>query len=103
VITSTANPTVKWIRRLQADRRAREEDRAYVVEGTRWLRELADRAVRPQLILVTQEWMDEPDHQALAQSLSAPTELAARKVMAAASDTETAPGGARGSGSRSDG
>ena len=42
MITSRSNAGVKYVRRLLAERRFRHEEGAFVVEGTRWLRELAN-------------------------------------------------------------
>ena len=41
MITSRSNAQVKYVRRLLAERRFRYEEEAFVVEGTRWMRELA--------------------------------------------------------------
>ncbi len=91
MITSRANPQVKYVRRLQADRRYRTLERAFVVEGTRWMRELAGGSVAPRLLYATPGWLESDDGRALAPALGAITAVS-DEVMAAMSDTETPPG-----------
>ena len=92
MITSTSNSKAKYVRRLQADRRFRERERAFVVEGTRWLSELLSLAYQPQLILYTNAWHDKPEHALILQQLDGPAQAVSQEVMAAMSDTETPPG-----------
>lgn len=92
MITSSQNPKIKRIRRLLADRRYRWRERAFVVEGTRWLAELVPPAPRPQLVLAAEHWLDHEDHRRLLATLDLPVTVAADSVMAAASATETASG-----------
>jgi RNA methyltransferase, TrmH family len=92
MITSTSNARIKEIRKLQADRRTREQEQLFVVEGDRWLQELVRTGTRPQLILTTPDWLKEPAHAALLAQLDAPHLLVNEAVMAAASDTQTPPG-----------
>jgi TrmH family RNA methyltransferase len=51
MITSTSNETVKRIRRLQAQRRAREAEERFVAEGLRLLESALDAGARPELVL----------------------------------------------------
>ena len=92
MITSTSNSKVKYVRRLQADRRFRERERAFVVEGTRWLSELIPLAYPPQLILYTNAWHDKREHASILQQLDGPAQAVSDEVMATMSDTETPPG-----------
>jgi len=99
MITSTSNSKVKYVRRLQADRRFREREQAYVVEGTRWLSELLPLAHPPQLILYTSAWHNKkPEHTSILQQLDGPAQAVvpaqavSEEVMASMSDTETPPG-----------
>ena len=92
MITSTSNARIKEIRKLQTDRRVREQERLFVAEGDRWLKELIGLGMRPQLILTTPAWLDNPAHTALLAQLDAPHLPVNEAVMASASDTQTAPG-----------
>ncbi len=92
MITSRANPQVKYVRRLQADRRFRAAERAFVVEGARWMRELAAAQIAPQALYVTPAWAESNAGRALLAALGATAIPVADEVMAAMSDTETAPG-----------
>lgn len=92
MITSTSNSKVKYVRRLQVDRRFREREQAFVVEGTRWLSELLPLAYPPQLILYTNAWCDKREHTSILQQLDGPAQPVSEEVMAGMSDTETPPG-----------
>jgi TrmH family RNA methyltransferase len=92
VITSRANPQVKYVRRLLADRRFRAAEGAFVVEGTRWMRELAAARIAPRAIYATTAWLESDEGRGLLSELSAAIVLVTDEVMAAMSDTETAPG-----------
>jgi TrmH family RNA methyltransferase len=92
MITSNQNPKIKRFRRLLADRRYRQREAAYVVEGTRWLRELVQAAPPPELVLVGASWQQEKTNAALLDELDAPIALASDDVLAATSATETPSG-----------
>ena len=92
MIRSLANTKVKQVRRLQSDRRFRAREKAFVVEGTRWLAELVQWAESPQIIFYTEDWLDTPAHGDILQQLDAPAQSVSAKVMAAMSATTTAPG-----------
>jgi TrmH family RNA methyltransferase len=93
MITSTSNPKVKWVRALQAKRKAREEERLFVVEGIRMAREAVAAGVPARLVMHS-EGLDARGR-GLANSLArlgAEVEAVSDAVMAACSDTETPPG-----------
>lgn len=90
MITSLANAKVKYVRRLQNERRFREREQAFVVEGSRWLTEFQQSAQSPSLILHTAVWQNH--HAPILQQLNAPSQLVSEEVMAAISDTETPSG-----------
>ncbi len=92
MITSVQNPTIKFIRRLQAEKRFRRRETAFVVEGTRWLQELIDLAHPLQFVFYTDDWLQQANHQAILQQLQTPAQAVSEEVMAAMSDTETPPG-----------
>ncbi len=91
MITSRANPQVKYVRRLVSDRRYRATERAFVVEGTRWLRELAAAGVAPRALFATDAWLTSNEGRALTAQLGAAVSVT-EEVLAAMSDTESAPG-----------
>jgi TrmH family RNA methyltransferase len=93
MITSKSNPKIKYIRRLLADRGFRHDEGAFVVEGTRWINELAQFQVSPNLVIVTESYIEQDHLQ--ERSLEAPeieVIVVSEQVMAYASDTVTPPG-----------
>ncbi|MFQ5401551.1 MAG: TrmH family RNA methyltransferase [Anaerolineae bacterium] len=92
MITSLTNRKVKFVRRLQNDRRFRVQESAFVVEGVRWLTELQLHACRPIFVLYTEVWGTVAEHAALLTQLDAPAQQVSAEVMAAMSDTQTPPG-----------
>ena len=92
MITSRSNAQVKYVRRLLAERRFRHEEGAFVVEGTRWLGELAAAGVAPRALYATPAWAAGDEEQALLAALGVEPALVEEPVMAAMSDTETASG-----------
>ncbi len=92
MITSRANPQVKYVRRLLTDRRYRTAEGAFVVEGTRWMRELAAAGAVPRALFATEAWLTSNEGRGLAARLGAAAVPVSDGVMAAMSDTETAPG-----------
>ncbi len=92
MITSVQNPKVKFVRRLQAEKRFRHREAAFVVEGTRWCHELIQRAHLLQLVFVSEAWQKLSDNQDILQQVQAPVQVVSDEVMRAMSDTETPPG-----------
>ena len=90
MITSLNNDKVKYIRRLQNERRFRTREQAFIVEGTRWLTEFLQSPQSPNLIMHTAVWQN--NHAPILQQLKAPSQIVSEAVMAAISDTE-APSG----------
>lgn len=90
MITSTANDRVKWVRALQAKRRAREADGVFVAEGTRWAQEFLDAQVPPRLVFHT-DHLDNADRGLINRlsSLGADVVPVADDIMKALSDTES--------------
>jgi TrmH family RNA methyltransferase len=93
MITSPQNKKIKWVRSLQADRRARREWSAFVVEGIRMVEEVLSCGIRPLLILHTPEQNPRALSalEALA-GLGAEVEEVSPQVMRDASDTQTPQG-----------
>lgn len=96
MITSTTNPKIKYVRRLQNDRRFRKGEGAFVIEGTRWLLEMAPFIERLVLILVTESWLQQQENRLLIETLgladSSGLEIASEQVFAHVSDTENPAG-----------
>jgi RNA methyltransferase, TrmH family len=92
VISSQANPKIKTVRRLQAEKRFREKERAFVVEGTRWLAEVAHFGITPHFVLYTETWSKNEHNRSLLQQVAAATYLVDGRLMGLISDTESAPG-----------
>jgi TrmH family RNA methyltransferase len=93
VITSTSNPKIKFVRALQAKRIDRESENLFVVEGIRLVEEALQAAAKPDLVLYTPH--PPPRVEAAVQELArrgAQVDVVDRKVMAAASDTQTPQG-----------
>ena len=67
MITSSQNPTIKRIRRLLANRRFRQREKAFVVEGSRWLAEVSASGRQSDTILVTEHWSEDEDNRAQKQ------------------------------------
>jgi RNA methyltransferase, TrmH family len=92
VISSHTNPKIKFVRRLQAERRFRERERAFVAEGTRWLAEVIHFGLAPHFVLYTPTWSNNDYHRSLLPQIAAPTHPVDNQLMNLISDTETPPG-----------
>lgn len=96
MITSLSNTKVKYVRRLQTDRRFRDRENQFVVEGTRWLTELVAMARPAAMLFYTERWLETAVHAQILQQLthlgqSIPL-LVSEEVMQAISDTTTSAG-----------
>lgn len=92
MITSVTNHRVKWVRRLQTDRRFRTRESKFVVEGTRWFVDAVQQSVTPWAVFYTAEWQMTSDHAEILHQLDGPVQEVSAEVMAVMSDTETPPG-----------
>lgn len=92
MITSKSNPTIKRVRRLQASRRFREQNQAYVVESARWLKELSSAGIKPEASLVTESWLNVEANGQLIQTLSTSIQVVSDSVLAYASEVESPAG-----------
>lgn len=93
MITSIHNPRVQAVRALQARKRAREQEQAFVIEGLHLAREAVAAEVPARLVLYTEDL--DARGRGLVNSLAklgAETETVSPAVMAACSGTETPPG-----------
>jgi TrmH family RNA methyltransferase len=93
MITSITNRRVKWVRSLQTKRRARHDEKAFVIEGLRLAREAAAAQLPVRLVLHT-NCLDERGRLLLNDLafLGAKIIFVSDAVMAACSNTESPPG-----------
>ncbi len=93
MITSLSNPTLKLVRALQSERKAREQERSFVIEGVRLVEEAVRAKALVRLALHTDD-LDARGRAALHRlaRLGAQVEAVSPRVMAAASDTQTPQG-----------
>lgn len=92
MISSLANAKVKYVRRLQAEKRFRLRENVFVVEGTRWITELIQLERVPEIVFYTDEWLDTADNKPILQQLAGTKQAVTAEVMQAMSDTQTPPG-----------
>jgi TrmH family RNA methyltransferase len=93
MITSIQNPTVKWVRSLQADNRARRQEQAFVLEGVRLAEEALAANWEARLVMFTEDLSE----RGLAvldgfRNQGSRLESATSQVIRSASDTETPQG-----------
>ena len=62
VITSPQNPRIKYVRRLLNSKRFRSQEKAFVIEGTRWLEEARQYPARIQFVLYSNNWLNAEAH-----------------------------------------
>jgi TrmH family RNA methyltransferase len=92
IITSTSNRNVKHVRRLQRDRRYREREVAYVVEGTRWLQEASAVFSDEAEVFFTSAWREDGQCKALLDRFKRPAHEVDETVMSAMSDVPSPQG-----------
>jgi TrmH family RNA methyltransferase len=92
MISSLSNTNVKYVRRLQTDRRFRHREHVYVAEGTRWLGELVANSTVLRQVYYTEQWLAEADHAGILAQVRARKQAVRKDVMLAMSATETPPG-----------
>lgn len=97
-VTSIANPKVKLVRALQSQRKARQRERRFVIEGVRLVEEAiragakAEDLIRVDFVLFTAEAGENDRARAALEALTAAgatTVEVSREVMEYCSDTET--------------
>lgn len=92
MISSLANTKVKYVRRLQTEKRLRLRENVFVVEGTRWITELVQLARVPEIVFYTDEWLNTASNEIILQQLAGTKQAVSEQVMQAMSDTQTPPG-----------
>ena len=93
MITSTQNPKIQWLRRLQSQASERREENAFPIEGVRLAEEALASGWRARLVIYSEE-LSERGLEVVAgfRDQQAPVELVSPEVLAAASDTKTPQG-----------
>ena len=92
MISSLANAQVKRVRRLQKDKRFRNLEQSFVIEGARMIQELSANPNRTKTLYYTADWLADSQHKAIQSEAHLRGELVTNEVMASMSSTETAPG-----------
>jgi TrmH family RNA methyltransferase len=93
MLTSTKNPRIQHIRKLQSSARTRRKEGSFVAEGVRLVEEALTAGWRPELVLFTEE-INDRGRQAIDRFRALGVEVlaVAPQVMRAASDTQTPQG-----------
>ena len=93
MITSPQNPTVKYVRGLQSQRKVREAEGQFVIEGPRLAEEAVRAKAKASLVLYTLN-LDQRSRAAVTQleRQGAQAEVVSDAVLAACSETETPAG-----------
>ncbi|MEA3351618.1 MAG: RNA methyltransferase [Chloroflexota bacterium] len=93
MLTSTKNPRIKLIRRLQARSRNRRKEKLFVIEGVRLAEEAFEAGCKPEMVLFT-DGLSSRGHQLVESFRPLDVEIVsvAPQVMRAASDTQTPQG-----------
>ncbi len=92
MISSSSNPKVKYVRRLQSERRFRNREQAFVIEGTRWFSEIDPHTLVPKMVFFTEQWTALPGHSNILQQFGESGQAVSDEVMQEMSDTSTPPG-----------
>lgn len=93
MITSTSNPKIQWIRKLQSQSRVRREEQLLVAEGVRLCEEALAAAWPARLVLYTAGLSERGQH--ILEGFAgqgAALEQVSEQVMRSASDTQTPQG-----------
>ncbi len=95
-ISSPSNARVKYVRRLQNDRRFRQREGLFVVEGSRWITEIIQLHYPAAQLFYTERWVNTAVHAQILQQITNQTKnppvAVSEAVMTAMSDTETPAG-----------
>jgi TrmH family RNA methyltransferase len=93
MISSTKNPKVQWIRRLQKKGKERQAERAFVVEGVRLLEEVLQSHWQVKYLVYTDDLVERGMRLVQAyETLGTQIEPVSQHVMQAVSDTKNPPG-----------
>lgn len=93
IINSRSNSKVKYVRKLQQDKRFRHKERRFVVEGTRWMGETVRQQGQIDLWFATEGWLrDQPELTAELTALGHEPLIVTELLLKEMSDTATPPG-----------
>lgn len=92
MISSLSNSKVKYVRRLQLDKRFRHREQVFVAEGTRWLNEILDHPQALIQLYYVDDWINAADNRAILAQVNGGGQSVSHEVMKAMSATETPPG-----------
>jgi TrmH family RNA methyltransferase len=93
MISSTKNPKVQWIRRLQSKGKERQAEQAFVVEGVRLLEEVLDSLWQVKFLVYTDDLGKRGLHLIQAyQAQGIQVEMVSMHVMQAISDSKNPQG-----------
>ena len=91
IISSLGNAKVKFVARLQRERRVRQRERLFVAEGVRWLRDVVAVGAAVREVYLSED-MISAEITTLLSAISAPQYQVTKQVMQAISDVEAPPG-----------
>ena len=93
VITSPQNPKIQWVRKLQAQKRLRQQENMFVVEGVRLVEEALQAGWSARLVLYSED-LSERGKEIVDRyaALGAAVEETTPQVLSSASDTRTPQG-----------
>jgi TrmH family RNA methyltransferase len=93
MITSVQNPKIQWVRKIQAQAKARREEGSFIAEGVRLVEEALQSGWEAPLVLYTTPLIDRGVALVAAwQTAGVPVEEVSPHVLAAASDTQSPQG-----------
>ena len=92
MIASAANPRIKYLKRIQYDRRFRRRVGQFVIETERWLVDSLAQGWQPTLLLCTDTWATSAAGRALLAQIDGPMLLITPALLRALSETQTPAG-----------
>ena len=92
MIESSQNQTIKYINRLKANRRFRDSENCFVMEGGKWLREASLFPNLLTAVFYTDIWFNNKENEALLTKVVAKKAQVTQSVMNSLSDTTTPSG-----------
>lgn len=92
MITSSTNNKVKYVKRLQEERRFRQREGVYIIEGTRWLNELVQLEREPLDIFYTTAWLEKLENRVILDQLPGRKHQVTPTIMQTISDLATPAG-----------
>ena len=91
-IASPQNPRVKYLKRIQSDRRFRRREGFFVIETERWLRDCLAQGWQPELLLHSEAWALTPAATDLLSQVNGPCLPITPSLLRELSETQTPAG-----------